>query len=178
MNRKILTFVSLLLALLLSLSLFAACKNGNEQQPGDTASDGDPTTVDPDSVDAEGHQLPQPTISVARIQGTYVMSGTQTWDDFEDDSLDETEEHSFTMNVFPGGENSLSITVIPDDDEPSETYTVTDYDPPKGTCTLFDENLEIRLCFSESGGKIAVSLSFDRTYEEARVSGSYTGTKK
>ena len=40
--------------------------------------------LDPDAVDSEGHQLPQPTISTARINGSYLVTGTEGWEDFTD----------------------------------------------------------------------------------------------
>lgn len=193
MKTRILSLIALVLAILLSLSLFAACKKTpktqeenkqnqeqqqNEQTPNNETENQDETNTDPDNVDAEGHQLPKPTLSVARLQGTYTLSGTFNWDDFKDDAKDETDEISFSMSIFPSGEN-LSITIVKSDEDPSLEYTITDYDPQTGTCSFTDESeIPMTVTFSEDAGIISVTMQFDNTSEGGRVYGSYTGQKK
>ncbi|MBQ7172931.1 MAG: hypothetical protein IJR88_02285 [Clostridia bacterium] len=180
MKNRILSLIALLLALLLLGSAFAACSKAANEKSEDPAPEEIPEIeeYDPDSVDAEGHELPKPTISVARISGDYEMSGKSIRDDFANDANDKTDEIFFSMNVFPSGEN-LSITVIPSNDSPSKQYTVTDYDPLTGRCSFSDENeLPLTLVFSESDGKIIASILFDKTDEKGRTYGSYKGQKK
>ena len=173
MKNRFRSLVALALALLLSLS-FTACKkakdgNTEEPQPGQIE------VVDPENLDAEGHALPQPTISTARIAGDYTVSGKATFPDGH------TEEISFSMNLFPA-DADLSVTLVLSDDAPSTTFTVTDYDPLTGTCTfpaLKDlGGGPISVTFSDSDGKIKVSMQFDLSSTGVPNRGSYEGQKK
>lgn len=172
MKKRFLSLVALVLALLLSLS-FAACKKATEE-PAEQPSDETPV-IDPENVDAEGHALPQPTISTARISGDYEISGSATFADGR------TEEIAFSMNVFPAGEN-LSVTLVLSEDAPSTTFTVTDYDPLTGKCTFpVLKDLgggPIPVTFSDNGGRIKVSMQFDLTSAGISARASYEGQKK
>lgn len=116
---------------------------------------------------------PESAFSIHRVAGTYHISGYDAWDDFEDDEYDESENDSYDLTFTVEGENSLVVSAR------GSSQSVGNYDPTTGSCGYTDEDgVNVYIQFSESGGVYSVSITYDKTFEDGRSYGSYSGTKK
>lgn len=144
--------------------------NTDESNCDETSTD-EPNREDPPERPAgapSGHPL-----SIDAIAGTYHITGFIASEDFEDESFSGMEHLSLDLTVSAKGENTLVLSA----EDGSSVESV--YDPSTGSCTLTDEDgMTVYVRFSEKAGVYSVSLDFEETFPEARMYGSFSGTKQ
>lgn len=137
----------------------------NPEEPTEEEKDAEEATEETTEPEEQG-------LASKRLEGTYNISGSTTFEDYE---LDETETYSESVEVRLDAvdEHTLVMGVYGE-----EYITISNYDPSTGSCSFTDEdNVVIYINFAESGGSITVTFSFDYTFDSVRSYGSYSGTR-
>ena len=137
-----------------------------DAQDTDEPEDTDEDTEDEDGGDEEG-------LVIEKVAGSYSVSGTSTWVDFDDPQYSGSDSSTMTFTFDQVGGDSLYFTLDGGEFGPSK------YDPKTGKVEFVDptDGFTIYVTFSEEGKKIRVSMNFDYNYEDGRTYGSYSGTK-
>ena len=113
-------------------------------------------------------------LTAERVAGSYYISGSVTWVDYEDDEFSGTEQVSATITFTYVGGNTLSLR-----GEDGGVGQGT-YNPETGKLSIYDaeEEMNYYFTFTENDGVISVSMSYDQIYEDGRSYGSFSGTKQ
>ena len=167
MKNRWIIFVSLLMVLLLSVATLAACKKEPENTnptPQDNYTPEIEVVVDPYNVDSEGIPLAKPTISLARIDGDYQITGTKTTYSATGEKLEET-AISFHMNVLPSGDGLVVFTIL--DGEKLLEAISENYNSETGICSFTTADGDVfNVKFTENDDKIiSVSMSSKTIYD-------------
>ncbi|MBQ7661000.1 MAG: zinc ribbon domain-containing protein [Clostridia bacterium] len=113
-------------------------------------------------------------LSLSKVVGTYTISGSETWIDFEDNDDSYTDSATIGIKFRDDGNGNI----IMDSPETEMSYGPVHYDAEIGTCSFEDEDgLVLYVTFTASGGGISVKLGYDQAFENGHGYGSYTGTK-
>lgn len=112
-------------------------------------------------------------LSLSRVVGNYSVSGTDSWEDFEDEQYNGTDSFSGTVTFSAAGENAITMSGN------GVTYGPSNYDSTIATCSFTDEDgIAVFVTFTENDDGISVHMSYNQSFEGGRSYGSYTGRKQ
>ena len=150
-------------------------ENTNTEPLETTPADTEPVVTEPEDTEKPEDTKEDDTgegLSLDRVAGSYTVSGSSTWIDFDEPEYSGSESYTMTITFDPVGGDSLYLTLDGGEFGPNR------YDPQTGTADFTDpDGMVIHVVFTENGAKLSVTMSFDYSYEDGRTYGSFSGSK-
>ncbi len=107
-------------------------------------------------------------LSASRVAGSYHLSGTYTWATGGESG---TQPDDITMTVSAKGETTLDFSA-------EGEHFSAEYDPETGKTVIYSDGIPFYCTFSESEGSIQLTMTYDYTYANGKISGSRSGYKQ
>lgn len=123
-----------------------------------------------DEEDNEENDEEESGLSSSRVVGSYSLRGQYTWTD-TNNGTSGTDSDDLDVKVTAVDETTLTF------EAEGEQFNV-DYDPSTGKTVLYSGSIPFYCTFSENGGTVQLTMTYDYTYGTMQIKGSRTGSKQ